>query len=201
MLSGWIVSSWSSPPWKLAKAQGGEEKQQLDDALYASAETLRIAVALLHPVLPQSTANIWAQLGMTEPLETLQLADLAWGQLKEGQSIGQIAPVFPRIESKPPLNGCGFLKKLKMPVSWRSWEDPGCSCRAGGRGQHSAAFPEDRYRGSSARWTCGWGRSFRRTPERFRQAAALKGRHRRTGAAHHPRRHRALLRAGETDRP
>ncbi|MDP9171043.1 MAG: methionine--tRNA ligase, partial [Acidobacteriota bacterium] len=32
-------------PWKLAKASGAE--QQLDDALYASAETLRIAVALL----------------------------------------------------------------------------------------------------------------------------------------------------------
>ena len=51
-------------PWKLAKADP-EAQQQLDDALYASAEMLRIAVALLHPVLPESTANIWAQLGMT----------------------------------------------------------------------------------------------------------------------------------------
>ncbi len=33
-------------PWKLAKAHGDEAKAQLDDALYASAETLRIAVAL-----------------------------------------------------------------------------------------------------------------------------------------------------------
>ena len=37
----------SKLPWKLAK--NPDAVQQLDDALYASAETLRIAVALLHP--------------------------------------------------------------------------------------------------------------------------------------------------------
>ena len=44
-------------PWKLAKSADAGAAQQLDDALYASAETLRIAVALLHPVLPESTAE------------------------------------------------------------------------------------------------------------------------------------------------
>ena len=98
MLSGVDRFIVEQSPWKLAKATTPEQRQQLDDALYASAETLRIAVALLHPVLPQSTANIWAQLGINEPLEALQLAGLAWGQLQPGQKIGQIAPVFPRIE-------------------------------------------------------------------------------------------------------
>jgi methionyl-tRNA synthetase len=84
-------------PWKLAK--NPDAAQQLDDALYASAETLRIAVALLHPLLPESTANIWAQLGMTRPLETLEIAKLAWGQMPAETKIGLIAPVFPRIEA------------------------------------------------------------------------------------------------------
>ncbi|HWF10285.1 MAG TPA: methionine--tRNA ligase [Bryobacteraceae bacterium] len=86
-------------PWKLAKSTETGAAQALDNALYASAETLRIAVALLHPVLPESTSNVWTQLGMTEPLEHLRIADLAWGQLPTGQKIGMIAPVFPRIEA------------------------------------------------------------------------------------------------------
>ncbi len=100
MLSGVDRFIVEQSPWKLAKATEPGAAQQLDDALYASAETLRIAVALLHPVLPESTANIWAQLGMTTPIEALEIAKLAWGQLAPGQSIGMIAPVFPRIEAK-----------------------------------------------------------------------------------------------------
>jgi methionyl-tRNA synthetase len=88
-------------PWKLARQP--EARQQLDDALYASAETLRIAVALLHPILPESTAKIWEQLGMSAPLEQLELARLDWGQLAPEQKIGQIAAVFPRIEAKPAI--------------------------------------------------------------------------------------------------
>jgi len=89
-------------PWKLAKTEGAGA--QLDDALYASAEMLRIAVVLLHPVLPESTANIWAQLGMTTSLESFEIAKLDWGQLPAGQKIGMIAPVFPRIEAKSAID-------------------------------------------------------------------------------------------------
>jgi methionyl-tRNA synthetase len=85
-------------PWKLAKDPNAQK--QLDDALYASAEVLRIAIALLHPILPESTAKIWEQLGQTHPLDKLLLADLDWGQLRPGQNIGQIGPVYPRIDAK-----------------------------------------------------------------------------------------------------
>jgi methionyl-tRNA synthetase len=98
-------------PWKLAKSTEPGASQQLDDALYASAETLRIAVALLHPVLPESTANIWAQLGMAQALESLEIATLDWGQLKPGQSIGMIAPVFPRIEAKSAIERMRALEE------------------------------------------------------------------------------------------
>ncbi len=96
-------------PWKLAKDPAASA--QLDDALYASAETLRIAVALLHPVLPESTANIWAQLGMTQPIESLEIAKLGWGQLPAEQKIGMIAPVFPRIEAKSAIDRMRALEE------------------------------------------------------------------------------------------
>ena len=85
-------------PWKLAKDPNAQK--QLDDALYASAEVLRIAIALLHPILPESTAKIWEQLGQTHPLDKLLLDDLDWGRLRPGQKIGQIGPVYPRIDAK-----------------------------------------------------------------------------------------------------
>jgi methionyl-tRNA synthetase len=110
MLSGVDRFIVEQSPWKLAKSAEAGAAQQLDDALYASAETLRIAVALLHPVLPESTINIWTQLGMTEPLESLEIAKLAWGQLSPGQKIGLIAPVFPRIEAKSAIDRMRVLE-------------------------------------------------------------------------------------------
>ena len=68
------------------QAPARRRSRQLDDALYASAETLRIAVALLHPILPESTAKIWAQLGMTEPIEKLDIAKLCLGPAAAGPS-------------------------------------------------------------------------------------------------------------------
>ena len=85
-------------PWKMARQP--EAQADLDATLYTAAEALRIATALLSPVLPESTAKIWTQLGMTEPLESVRLDTLAWGQLPPGQKIGEIAAVFPRIEAK-----------------------------------------------------------------------------------------------------
>ena len=85
-------------PWKMAKKP--EAQADLDATLYTAAEALRIATVLLSPVLPQSAAKIWAQLGMTEPLESLRFDALTWGQLQPGQKIGEISAVFPRIEAK-----------------------------------------------------------------------------------------------------
>jgi methionyl-tRNA synthetase len=111
MLSGVDKFIVEQSPWKLAKSTEPGAQAQLDDALYASAETLRIAVALLHPVLPESTANIWAQLGITQSLEDLEIAKLAWGELMPGQKIGMIAPVFPRIEAKSAIDRMRALEE------------------------------------------------------------------------------------------
>jgi methionyl-tRNA synthetase len=98
-------------PWKLARGTDPADAVKLNDALYASAEALRIAVALLHPILPESTTKIWEQLGMPEPLEQLKLEKLAWGELKPGQSVGQVAPVFPRVDAKTAIEQMRVLEE------------------------------------------------------------------------------------------
>jgi methionyl-tRNA synthetase len=87
-------------PWKLAKQPSEDAQKQLDNTLYTAAEALRIATALLGPVLPQSAPKIWAQLGLPGPLDDIRFESLSWGQLPAGQKIGEIAAVFPRIEAK-----------------------------------------------------------------------------------------------------
>jgi methionyl-tRNA synthetase len=87
-------------PWKLARQRDDASQKQLDDTLYIAAEALRIVTALVCPVLPQSAAKIWAQLGMTESIEDVRFETLAWGGLQPGQKIGEVSGVFPRIELK-----------------------------------------------------------------------------------------------------
>jgi methionyl-tRNA synthetase len=87
-------------PWKLAKQPSEDAQKQLDSALYTAAEALRIATALLGPVLPQSAPKIWAQLGIPGSIDDIRFDSLYWGQLPAGQKIGEIAAVFPRIEAK-----------------------------------------------------------------------------------------------------
>ncbi len=89
-------------PWKLAKQP--DAQAELDATLHTSAEALRTVTALLYPILPQSTPKIWAQLGMKEPIESVRLSNLKWGQLPAGQKIGEVAAVFPRLEPKPAID-------------------------------------------------------------------------------------------------
>src|SRR5258707_2174775 len=46
-------------PWIVAEKEGEENKSRLATILYTAAEALRIVTALVHPVLPESTAKIW----------------------------------------------------------------------------------------------------------------------------------------------
>jgi methionyl-tRNA synthetase len=85
-------------PWKLAREAGDAAKASLDTTLYTSAEALRVVTALLAPVLPLSAPKIWTQLGMPGSIEDVRFESLAWGGLKAGQKIGEVAGVFPRLE-------------------------------------------------------------------------------------------------------
>jgi len=65
--------------------------------LYTSAEALRIVTALAHPVMPDSTAKIWAQMGLGD-IRQFDLAKLQWGQLRLGTKLGEVQAVFPRAD-------------------------------------------------------------------------------------------------------
>ncbi|HLW77250.1 MAG TPA: methionine--tRNA ligase, partial [Bryobacteraceae bacterium] len=86
-------------PWILAKGSD-EDQKLLDETLYTAAEVLRIVSALLEPILPDSCAKIWSQLGFTQPIADIRTKDLHWGKLPHGQLLGAVAPVFPRADVK-----------------------------------------------------------------------------------------------------
>lgn len=85
-------------PWVLAKNKEADSQAELDDVLYNLADALRILTVLLYPIIPTSAGRIWEQLGMNQPLDKVQLADVAWGQLPVGHKINKGDAVFPRIK-------------------------------------------------------------------------------------------------------
>jgi methionyl-tRNA synthetase len=84
-------------PWALGEKQDEESRVRLATILYTSAEALRIVTALAHPVIPESTAKIWTQLGLGD-IQQFDLSSLKWGQLKLGTKLGQVQAVFPRAD-------------------------------------------------------------------------------------------------------
>jgi methionyl-tRNA synthetase len=84
-------------PWSLAEKGDEVSRSRLATTLYTSAEALRIVTALVHPVIPDSTARIWAQLGLKN-IEKANPQTLKWGQLKLGTKLGNVEPVFPRAD-------------------------------------------------------------------------------------------------------
>ena len=84
-------------PWIVAEKEGEENKSRLATILYTAAEALRVVTALAHPVLPESTAKIWTQLGLGE-ISKFNLGELKWAQLPLGGKLGKVEPVFPRAD-------------------------------------------------------------------------------------------------------
>ncbi len=84
-------------PWTLGEKQDDDSRARLATVLYASAEALRVATALAHPVIPDATAKIWTQMGLGD-IKKLDLTNLTWGQLPFGTRLGDVFPVFPRAD-------------------------------------------------------------------------------------------------------
>jgi methionyl-tRNA synthetase len=84
-------------PWALGERTDEDSRARLATVLYTSAEALRIVTVLTHPVIPQATTRIWAQLGLGD-ITRFPLSDLRWGQLRLGTKLGKVEPVFPRAD-------------------------------------------------------------------------------------------------------
>ncbi len=85
-------------PWVLAKAGGGDAREQLEATLYNTAEALRVACVLLAPVIPAAAQKVWSLLGLEGSVAQQRLDHLRWGGLREGTAVGRQEAVFPRLE-------------------------------------------------------------------------------------------------------
>jgi methionyl-tRNA synthetase len=83
-------------PWELAKDEN--QRQTLNAVLYRAAESLRWLCVLLYPIMPESTRNVYSQLGLSDDPAKQNPANLKWGGLVEGTRIGEVKPVFPRLD-------------------------------------------------------------------------------------------------------
>jgi len=92
----------ASAPWKKPAETSDEDHAKTQArVLSTAAEAIRIITAIVHPILPESTARVWRQLGLGEIEDAAKNGDLkqvAWGGLRAGTSFGEPAPLFPRAE-------------------------------------------------------------------------------------------------------
>jgi methionyl-tRNA synthetase len=85
-------------PWAVAERQDDlDARSRLATILYTAAEALRIITVLVHPIIPDSTAKIFTQLGIGD-VAKVDLNTLKWGQLPVGTRLAKIEAVFPRAD-------------------------------------------------------------------------------------------------------
>ncbi len=82
-------------PWVLHRE---ERDTELDALLYDLCEGIRWLAMLLHPVMPERTAEMWRQLGATAPIDADWSEALRWGGLAPGTRVVLGDALFPRIE-------------------------------------------------------------------------------------------------------
>jgi methionyl-tRNA synthetase len=92
----------ANAPWKKPADRSEAEHQAIQARVLATAaEAIRITTALVYPILPESAAKVWRQLGLGEIQAAAKesfLTHLAWGGLKAGTKFNEPAPLFPRAE-------------------------------------------------------------------------------------------------------
>ena len=92
----------ANAPWKKPADRSDADHERLQArVLGTAAEAIRIITALVYPILPESAAKVWRQLGQGEIADAANnafLTQIAWGGLKAGTQFGEPAPLFPRAE-------------------------------------------------------------------------------------------------------
>jgi methionyl-tRNA synthetase len=92
----------ANAPWKKPPERSDADHVLVQARVLATAaEAIRIITALAYPILPDSAAKGWRQLGQGEIADAAKnsfLTTLAWDGLKAGTKFGEPAPLFPRAE-------------------------------------------------------------------------------------------------------
>jgi methionyl-tRNA synthetase len=81
-------------PWKLAKSEEAEDRQALRTCLGTMIESLRLASALLAPIMPLVNEKINERLGLTPCVSWKD--DLVWDHRLSGKQLGEKTILFPR---------------------------------------------------------------------------------------------------------
>lgn len=85
-------------PWNLAKDESA--RGELEKVISVAYEALRHTVLLVAPVLPQTTSEIWKQMGLAgEPLQ-LNPNETKWGDAIEIAKVENITPAFPKLNKE-----------------------------------------------------------------------------------------------------
>ncbi len=92
----------ANAPWKRPAERPETDHSQLQARVLATAaEAIRIITGLVYPILPDSSAKVWRQLGLGEIADAARgafLTEIAWSGLKPGTRFNEPAPLFPRAE-------------------------------------------------------------------------------------------------------
>ena len=64
--------------------------------LFNLAESVRLIAVLIAPVMPTVAGQIRAQMGL--PDQPATLAEAAWGHLPADLQVGEVKPLFPKLE-------------------------------------------------------------------------------------------------------
>jgi methionyl-tRNA synthetase len=82
-------------PWAIFKLEGGSS-ERLGRVLYNSLEALRLAAAMLAPVMPTTSRRLLAQMGIAP--ESRAAVALSWGELPTLAPLGEEGALFPRVD-------------------------------------------------------------------------------------------------------
>ena len=124
-------------PWDLAKEE--RQRETLNAVLYRAAETLRWLSVLLYPVMPSAAGEIYKQLGLSDDVAGINPRNLKWGELAEGTTIGEVKPVFPRIDKAKTMEEIKQEKTSEV----RDQRSEVAETRPSGRVQGAADSPEN----------------------------------------------------------
>ncbi len=83
-------------PWVLGRSP--EDKPRLGTVLYVLAEALRYVAVLISPVMPQTPAGIYAQLGLDDKQHMTWASLSSFGRMPAGVKVKKEQALFPRID-------------------------------------------------------------------------------------------------------
>jgi methionyl-tRNA synthetase len=135
-------------PWVIAEKNDDESRTRLGTVLYTAAEALRIITALVHPIIPDSTAKIFTQLGLGD-ITTTDLNSLRWGQMNAGTRLGTIEAVFPRAD-KSAIERMQQMEEDRKNAAEAASATPAATGAAPSAGAGAAPLPQSAEVGTSS---------------------------------------------------